>query len=226
MSENAFLDKGIILGYCFYTDPHHKKCRKYIHTGDTDYFATDQIKDIYDKKRVDLVDRHQKAIRHHIREIKSRYSGDLTEDKIEEIQSSIDQEENPSWRFLRDYYDEKEGKSVYIVTEGLRDIQQEIEQMARRRKEKLYPKLHGWLRFDQHEDVQGALSGLKKDDEEDFWVCLDAHDVAANLEGRTELATTNPADFGDTGYKKEILENTALDDIKVVAARRDQQKAS
>lgn len=225
MSENAFLDKGIILGYCFYSDPHHQKCRKYIHTGNTDYFATDQIKDIYDKKRVELVDRHGKAIRRHIAEIKASYSGDFTEQEIEEIQSSIDQEKNPSWRFLRDYYNGKEGEPVYLVTEGLRDIQQEIEQVSRKRKDILYPKLHGWLRFDQHEDVQDALTGLKVDDEEDFWVCIDAHDVAVNLEGRTELATTNPADFGDIGYKEEILENTAIDDIRIVAARRD-QKAS
>lgn len=226
MAENAFLDKGIILGYCFYLDPHHKRCREYIHTGETDYYATDQITDIYDKKRAKLVREHQIAILNHIQRVKGNYSGSLTSSDIEEIQASVDPGENPAWRFLRDYYNGKAGHSVYEVTEGLRDIQQEIEQLATKRKDTLFPMLHGWLRFDQHEDVQEALAELKADDEEDFWVCIDAHDVAVHLDGSTELATTNPTDFAEIGHKDTILAHTALDEIQIVAAKRDQNTAS
>jgi|GEM_PF-7054160 len=34
MADNAFLDKGVILGFCFFTDPHHRECRTDDHVGD------------------------------------------------------------------------------------------------------------------------------------------------------------------------------------------------
>lgn len=225
MSANSFLDKGIILGYCFFTDPHYKRCREYIHSGDTDYFATEQVEDIYPNAKKHMVRKHQQAILNHIRDIKRNYSGSLTESKIQDIKESIDTYDNPSWRFLQDYYDGKEGETVYNITEGLRDIQQEIEQTAEKRKSELYPMLQGWIRFAQHEDVQENLSGLKAEDEEDFWICIDAHDLAASIEGKTELATPNPADFGENGYQDEILEYTAIDSIRIVAISRDRTEA-
>lgn len=225
MSDNSFLDKGIILGYCFFTDPHYKRCREYIHSGDTDYFVTEQVEDIYPNAKKHMVRKHQKAILHHIRDIKGSYSGSLTESKIQNITESIDKYNNPSWRFLQDYYDGKEDETVYSVTEGLRDLQQEIEQIADKRKSELLPMLQGWIRFAQHEDVQENLSGLKAADEEDFWICIDAHDLASSIDGETELATPNPADFGKSGYRDEILEHTAIDSIRIVAVSRDRTEA-
>lgn len=220
MPKNAFLDKGIILGYCFFADPHYKKCSQYIHSGDTDYYATKQVEDIYDVKLHEMIKKHQLAILGNIKNVKEDYSGELTEEDVREIQNDINPSENPSWRFLRDYYQGREGQSVYEVTEGLRDLQQEIEQNAECRKSELYPMIHGWIRFAEHADVQDALKDLKEDDEEDFWICIDAHDLAATLEGETELATPNPVDFGEIGYKDEILKHTAIDDIRIVAVSR------
>jgi hypothetical protein len=106
---------------------------------------------------------------------------------------------------LEDFYDGKAGRSVYEVTDELREVIREIEQRAEARKETLYSIFQGWLRISSHGSVQDELTQLRAQDEEDFWIVIDAHDFATNMRGETELATTNPAEFADDQIKEEIL---------------------
>ncbi|KDE56631.2 hypothetical protein EL22_25795 [Halostagnicola sp. A56] len=138
-----------------------------------------------------------------------------------EIQSEIDRDENSAWRYLEDFYEDKAGRGVYKVTDELREVIREIEQRAEARKETLYSTFQGWLRISLHESVQNELTQLRAQDEEDFWIVIDAHDVAANVPGETELATTNPAEFADDQIKEEILGATAIDSIKLVFVSRE-----
>lgn len=172
MADNAFLDKGIILGYCFLVDPHHRRCHEYIHSGPENFIVTDEVRGIYPSKKEALIERHQTAILDHVRRLKIEYSGNLSQNDVDEIREGIDKYENPAWRYLDEFYEGKEGKSVYEVSERLRDIQQEIEQLSEQRKEVLYPLLQGWIRWETHEAVQTTLAGLREDDEEDFWICI------------------------------------------------------
>jgi hypothetical protein len=220
MTENAFLDKGIVLGYCFLLDPHFEECQRYVRTGSEDFYTTKQVEDIYEKKREELVSRHRNAIQSHISSLIGECSGTLTQEDVDCIVSELRQSSNPSRSFLTDFYAAKVGEPVKKVARQLRGIARDIEQLAEERKEELYPLLHEWARLSRYPDLHEKLAGLKRDDEEDFYVVLDAHDVASNLDGETDLATTNPADFGESGYRSEILEHTEIDNIELVFASR------
>lgn len=221
MADNAVLDKGVILGFCFLSDPHHERCTDYINSGNTDYFTTEGIEQIFDKKKEDIISRHKEAILGHAKEITTRYHGELTRADIVEIQEGINRENNDAWRYLLDFYKENEGRTVYEITKNLRNIARDLEQRAEARKNTLYPRLNGWIRFDQHLDIQDVLKPLRIKDEEDFWICIDAHDIAVNIDGKTELATTNPSDFGIDEIQELILEETAVDEIVYVFVSRD-----
>ena len=195
MPTNAFLDKGIVLGYCFFVDPQFKKCNDYVHSGSKDFFATKQVEDIYGKKKSELVERHRSAVLRHVAELKSDHAGRLSESDIDDIRSGIDRRDNPSWRFLEDFYEGRQGEHVGEVEKRLRRLVTEIERRAEERKQTLYRSLHGWIRIDSYPDLHGELSELKRDDKEDFYIVLDAHDVAVHLDGEIELATPNPAEL-------------------------------
>lgn len=216
MPQNAVLDKGVILGYCFFSDPHHTRCVQYLDFPETDYYTTKEIEDIFEIKKDNIINRHRKAILRHVQLITDEYDEELTEEDIERIQSRIDRRSNDAWRYLLDFYQGKEGETVYQIARTLRSIVRDMEQRAEERRETLYPHLLGWLRIDAHEDIQDELEPLRRRDEEDFWICIDAHDIAANVTGETELATNNPSDFGHADIEDLILEVTAIDNIEYI----------
>jgi len=221
MADNVFLDKGVILGFCFFTDPHHRECRKYLFSGQTEYYATEQVENIFRDAKDSIIEEHRKQVLRNIQQVKVNYQGELSESDIKEIQSEIDRDENSAWRYLEDFYENKAGRDVYEVTDELREVIREIEQRAEARKETLYSTFQGWLRMSSHESVQDELTKLRAQDKEDFWIVIDAHDVAANVPGETELATTNPAEFADDHIKEEVLGATAIDSIQLVFVSRD-----
>lgn len=220
MADSAFLDKGIILGYCFYTDTHHVRCRDYIESTDTDLYATKQVEDIFQKAKDRLIKKHRRAITDFIRWVKREYSGTLSSEDIAEIQSHIDRGENPAWRYLLDYFQDKSGDGVYPVTKNLRQIARDLEQLAEKRNEELQPEVLGWIRLASYPELKDDLSSLFKKDEEDYWIAVDAHDLGLNVDGTTELATNNPSDFGDDAVRKELLTHTAIDEINLVFVSR------
>lgn len=220
MADNAFLDKGIILGYCFYTDPHHVRCRNYIEFTDTELYATKQVEDIFQKAKDHIIRKHRRAITDFIRWMKQEYSGTLTQEDITEIQDHIDRYENPAWRYLLDYFEDKSGEQLYPVSKKLRQLVRDLEQLAAERNEELQPKIFGWIRFAEYSELRDDLSSLFEKDEEDYWIAVDAHDLGLNIDGTTELATNNPSDFDDDTIREEILEYTAIDEINLIFVSR------
>lgn len=220
MVDCAFLDKGIVLGYCFYTDTHHVRCRNYIETTDAELYATKQVEDIFQKAKDHIIKKHRRAITDFIRRVKREYSGPLTSDDIAEIQGNIDRGENPAWRYLIDYFEDKSGTGVYPITKNLRQIARDLEQLAEERNEELQPKVLGWIRFDTYPELKDDLGSLFGKDEEDYWIAVDAHDLGLHVDGTTELATNNPSDFDDDAVREEILTHTAIDEINLVFVSR------
>lgn len=220
MADNAFLDKGIILGYCFYTDTHHVRCRDYIESTNAELYGTKQVEDIFQNAKEDIIYKHRRAITNFIRWVKREYSGTLTSEDITEIQNNIDREENPAWRYLLDYFDDKSGQDIYPVTKNLRQIARDLEQMAEERDEELQSKVLGWIRFEKYPELKEDLSSLFIKDEEDYWIAVDAHDLGRNTDGTTELVTTNPSDFGESAVQEEIATHTAIDEINLVFVSR------
>jgi len=98
MVDNAFLDKGVILGFCFFTDPHHRECRRYLSGGETEYFATEQVENIFRNAKDSIIEDHRSGVLRNIQRVKVNYEGELSESDIEEIQSEIDRDENSTWR--------------------------------------------------------------------------------------------------------------------------------
>ena len=62
MADQAFLDKGVLLGYCFFTDTHHVVCKDYIESSAADFYATKQVEDIFNKKKDSIIESHRQAI--------------------------------------------------------------------------------------------------------------------------------------------------------------------
>ncbi|WP_311171770.1 hypothetical protein [Halobellus ordinarius] len=220
MADSAFLDKGIILGYCFYTDTHYVKCKDYIESTDAELYATKQVEDIFQRKKDNIIKKHRRAITDFIRWVKQEYSGNLNSEDIAEIQKNINREENPVWRYLLDYFEDKSGKEVYPVTKNLRQIARDLEQLAEERNEELQPKVLGWIRLASYPELKDNLSSIFEKDEEDYWIAVDAHDLGCNVDGTTELATNNPSDFDDDAVRDEILTHTAIDEINLVFVSR------
>lgn len=220
MPDSAFLDKGIILGYCFYTDTHHVRCKDYIESTEAELFATKQVEDIFQKAKDHIINSHRRAIAEFIRWVKQQFSGTLVSDDIAEIQSNIDREENPAWRYLLDYFEDKSEEEVYPVTKDLRQIARDLEQLAEERNEELQPEILGWIRLASYPKLKDDLSSLFERDEEDYWIAVDAHDLGLNVDGTTELATNNPSDFDENVVREEILTHTAIDEINLVFISR------
>lgn len=221
-ADNAFLDKSIILGYIFLTDPHHQVCREYIHSGDTDYYATKEVEDVYHRRRDEIVEKHREAVLQHIQRVTREFHGELTSKDIEKIRGQIDRHKNPAWRYLLDFYTGKVGQSVYTVTSDLREIIRDIEQRADKRQSVLYERMHGWLRFEPYTDLQNRLQILvERGEEEDMRMILDAHDIASHINGITELTTANPKEFDDPDVKAVIENHTNIDQVRLVFVGRE-----
>jgi len=220
MPDNSFLDKGIILGYCFLLDPHHHVCSDYIHSNDLEYYATEIVQNIYRTKKDELISRQRAGILGHVRRIEMNYGEVLSEDDIEDIVENIDRYNNDAWRYLEDYYEGLSDIRKYTVTEDLRDAVQDIETLADDRKDELFSIMMSWIRFNSYPDLHTEFDDLKREDEEDFYVLLDAHDLGAATNGRTELATPNPADFASGDIRERILERTGIDEVRIVAVSR------
>jgi hypothetical protein len=220
MADSAFLDKGIILGYCFYTDTHHIRCSEYIESSGAEFYATKQVQDIFQKAKGNIIRKHRRAITEFIRWVKQEYSGTLTSEDIADIQDHIDRGTNPAWRYLLDYFEGKSGEDVYPVNKNLRQIARDIEQLAEERNDEIQAKILGWSRFAQYTEMKEMLSSLLDKDEEDYWIAVDAHDLGIHVDGVTELATTNPSDFDDDVIREEILTHTAIDEINLVFVSR------
>lgn len=102
MADNAFLDKSVTLAYIFLSDPHHQVCREYIKNGDTEYYATKEVEDVYHRRKDEIIKNHKEAVFNHIQEVTKKFNGELTAENAEEIRDQINRRTNPAWRYLVD----------------------------------------------------------------------------------------------------------------------------
>lgn len=217
MVKEAFLDSGVVLGFCFLTDMHHQKCRAYIEENDYDISYSGRVENEFEKKRKELSIRYADAVRDHISSLqKSNYEGQLTPIDIREIREDVLDKDNEAHYFLKFYYQQKVQKYIEMedLLDQLRSISRGIERHALKKKNELESKANVWMRFDSYPELQKALKSIHGEDRE---ICIDAHDLALDTDGEMELATTNPNDFVRAGQRKLILENTALDDVVSLA---------
>ncbi|MEZ3145642.1 hypothetical protein [Halobaculum sp. MBLA0143] len=225
MTVDAFLDKGVILGYCFLVDPAAKECRRYVSAEGKQLYATEHVERVFQRKRDEILERQRNGVLSHCRELRTDYSGTLSEEDVSELRSGVDRYENDAWRYLEDYYEGKVGESVTDVDRELRGLARGLEKLAEERREELYERLIDWIRFRDYSgdeyDLHDELSGLKAEDRtDDFRVVLDAHDVGVECDGVTELATNNPTEFADDAYGEQILTHTEIDRIELLFESR------
>lgn len=220
MSRHAFLDKSVLIGYCFCVDIHHENCKEYISKSNFEYYVTDEVAEVFARNKSRMVSNHRKEILKHVRRLEnSGYSGGIGPMDLKSLrQNMITPDEYPnSWRYLRDYYREKNFISVGEIQEELRELAREIEARADSKHEQFISEINLWEREQDYPEVQKGLKEIKQDKEEDFWICIDAHSLAANKSGYTELGTTDEDDLGNANRQKLITDVTALDEVENVA---------
>lgn len=216
MGGSSFLDKGILLGYCFSIDAHHRECRNYLLMEELTSYYTQGVRDAFDENKERMIRDHRKEIFHHARFLeKSGFVGKLDGTELEKIRTDIiSRSEYPnSWRYLADYYKKLEPTSVRQILKELREIAREIESNAHERLTEIEGVASLWKRSEDYPSVQTALGDIRQSKEEDLWICIDAHDLAERVDGHTELATTDFKDLIDRGRRELIIDNTSLDDV-------------
>lgn len=220
MGRLSFLDKGILLGYCFTVDIHHRKCANYLDDDELEFFITEDIEEAFERNISRIVEDHRGEILDHVRQLKqSDFSGELGPMELKSIRTQqISKGRFPNgWRYLQDFYNQKNLISVGELEFELREMARQIESKAKSRKNRFDGLITMWERETGYPEVESALEELRDDDAEDFWVCVDAHDLGARTDDETELATTNPRDFIRSGRRELIIENTEIDDVVEVA---------
>ncbi|WP_436343373.1 hypothetical protein [Natronorubrum sp. FCH18a] len=218
MEVHAFLDTGVVLGFCFTTDMHHLKCKDYIQDDEKQCYITADVNEAYKRKKPYLTERYSDAILDHADKIKgsSSFEGQLDSLDIRDIREDLLSAENDSYQFLYWYYKRKVPNYIMVedLCRQLREIARDIEGSALKRKEILDDILEMWCRENDYESVADALSPVHAEDRD---ICLDAHDLACERTGTIELATTDPKDFVKNGHRELILENTEISDVVSLA---------
>lgn len=220
MTEAGFLDKSVLLGFCFRTDPHHARCRDYLE-GEKDYYITEEIDDAFERNRKRMTQSHADAIQLHLKDIRdSPHSGPLGTNDLDDIRENVLFDGNEVAEFLDRWYAQTvdSGITASELEDRLRYLARDIERMAYQRKTDFDELVILWEREDDYPDVKSVLSEMSA---EDMFVCVDAHDVAVHLDVATELATADESDFIENGRTELILDNTALDAIVGLSVASD-----
>lgn len=208
MCDAGFLDKGVLLGFCFRTDPHHARCRNYLESGVTPYI-TEEIEEAFERNRKRMTQDHADAIRLHVKDLRdSPHEGPLGRGDLRDIRENVLFAGNQVSEFLKRWYESQvqSGITFSELQDRLRYLARDIERRAYQRKEEFDDLVTVWDREDDYPEVKNALSEMSA---EDMFVCVDGHDLAVHLEVETELATTD-SDFLEDGREGLILETTAI----------------
>jgi len=219
MPEQSFLDTGVVLAFAFTTDKHHKNCREYLESDDCgEFYISPRVRSEYHNKEPELADRYSDAVFKHVSDLKrSDHDGQLDPMDIKDIRENILHRKNPAYVFLYWFYRREVSKYLPMqeLQERLRGIARGIDVNATKRREELETILQVWEREKEFRDVGEALANIH---EQDRLICIDAHSLALNRDGDTELATTNPNDFVRKGHRELILKHTALSEVESLAA--------
>lgn len=225
MAESAFLDRGVVLGYCFTVKQQHRVCREYLAQDAKEFYVTQEVESIYDQKKRELTEKYSDKIRNHGADLtRSKFDGELGPMELKEITNRIVPGSGASG-FLEEWYIREVPQiiSMYRLKQRLRDLARDIERLAEERKDEFDDQVALWERERDYPNIRDQLEEIEKEKEEDVWICIDAHDLATRTDGYTELATTDLSDFIRGGRKRLILESTDLDEVVPIAEDTDQR---
>lgn len=219
MSEASFLDTGVILGFCFRDDLHHRRCRQYLNDHDFELFVSENVVSEYLNREPNLAEEIANGIFDHIGRLHdSEFEGQLDSMDTSKIRQNLISGPNEAGSTLHAFYRDEVPNFIQFdeLTERLRNLARDIEQIAIENRQSLIEQVSVWERENEYSDIDDGLSEIPWDDRR---ICLDAHDIAELTDYVTELATTNPTDLVDDGYRALILEQTSLEDVVSLANR-------
>jgi len=220
MVEASFLDTGVVLGFCFRDDKHHQRCKGYLKDDEVTLYFSDHVESEYLNRHPDLAEEITDGIYEHIDRLRdSDYGGQLDSMDTSQIRQNLIARGNDASTTLHAFYQEQVPNFIQFeeVVSRLRDLARDIEQNAHENRTWLLERVEEvWEREEEYSDIDDELSEIPWDDRR---ICLDAHDVAEETEYLTELATTNPTDLVDEGYRVLILNQTSLEDVVSLANR-------
>lgn len=217
MPDNAFLDKGIVLGFCFPVDLHHRKCKQYLGNGATEFRLTEHVESIYRVKRRQMIKEHRSAVLKHVRYVDRNFDSEMGPMDLRDVRRRLDSKFSDARNYLREYYDGKQFANPRDVVEELREFARGMESHVSNRKDEFDELVEFWAREDDYPKLGDALENIREDKEEDYWVCVDAHDLGERTPGDTELATTDVDDLANEDRRELIIENTAVDSVAAIA---------
>jgi len=213
MNRAAFLDTGVLLGYCFTVDSHHTPCKKYINESEYDYFTSPTVETEYENVKYKLNTRYSEAVLDHVSDLRrSDLEGQLGPTDLDHTKKHILNRGNQAYNALYRYYDEILPQFVQLeqVITQLRQLSRDIEQTALDRKNEIDALTRLWKVDEEYSGIRSALSDMH---EPDLTICIEGHDLAVHMDTETELATCNPNDYTRNGREELILEHTALKEI-------------
>lgn len=219
MSDASFLDTGVVLGFCFRDDSHHHRCRQYLDDHDFTSFVSDHVVSEHLNREPDLAEEIADAIFDHIDRLRdSEFEGQLDSMDTSRIRQDLIAGSNEAGTTLYVFYRDNLPNFIQFgdLTKRLRDLARDIEQNAIENREELMQQVEIWNRDEEYSEINHELSRIPWDDRR---ICLDAHDVAEVTNFSMELATTNPTDMVDDGYRELILEETSLENVVSLANR-------
>jgi len=217
MTDNAFLDKGLVLGFCFPVDLHHRKCRTYLGDESKEFYLTDHVDAIYEAKRREKIKEHRNAILKHVRYVDRNYDSEMGPMDLRDVRRRLDGRANDACHYLRDYYEGKQFANPRDVVADLREVARGMQSHVSERKDEFDDLVESWTREVDYPDLKGALGRIREDKEEDYWVCVDAHDLGERTAGETELATTDIDDLANEERRELIVGKTSVDSVAAVA---------
>lgn len=213
--SSVFLDNGVVFSYCLTVHEFHPECEEFVEGSDSELYITEEVDLIYARKKDEVIETLANSVLEHQASIKrGNFPDNLGPGDLNDIKKMLHRG-NQATRFLLNWYDNQNWQFInkYELTEKLRDLAEDIETRAQERKSKFDAIVEMWERDEDHPTIQSDLDEIREDKEEDMWICIDAHDLAVNTPGTTDLATTDLDDFIRDGRKELILEATAIDDI-------------
>ncbi len=213
MPRSAFLDTGVLLGFCFTVDSHHVNCRDYLDNNGIDYFISPTVEEEFENTKYKLNTRYSEAVLDHVSKLEDAdVEGELDPVDLDNIKNGLLSRGNEAYSILYEFYDEVLPQFVQAqeVKYRLRELSRDIEQMALERKQELDQIVRLWRVSEDYPDVRDAISAIH---EPDRTICIEGHDLASNMDVETDLATVNPRDYVRDGREELILSNTELSSV-------------
>lgn len=219
MTRIAFLDTGVVLGYCLTVDLHHDPCRAYLTDDPEEVYSGETVAAEYESTVSTVTTRYADDVRSHRDRIEqSRFDGELGPSELAEIERTLLADANSMTEVIAELYEELP-QVLYVdnLTTYLTQLARDIEQMPVERKDHLDDAVTAyWEAEGDHDDVRVRLDIH----EPDLSICLEGHDLGEHVDGSVELATANPTDFVRGGTREQIVRHTTLTDVIDLSAER------